>query len=91
MAYPKHMSFSPNGNLVAVAGKETTAGGGCNINYCPVEIINLKNYSSEIGFESIEIGSHDMWYADVDFNSDGRLLASASLDGVIKIWGVPIN
>lgn len=88
MAYPDHLSFSPNGYLVAIVGKETTAGGGCNTNLCPIEIVNLQKYSSEAGFEAIQIGSHDMWYADVDFNSDGRLLASASKDGQIKIWGI---
>jgi|GEM_PF-3748332 len=88
MAYPDHMSFSPNGYLVAIVGKETTAGGGCNTNLCPVEIINLQDYSSDKGFGAIQIGSHEMWYSDVDFNVDGRLLASASQDGLIKIWGV---
>jgi len=87
MAYPNGISHSPNGYLVAIIGQRTTKPDACDVSECGIDIINLKEYISEVGFATQTIDVENT-YGDIDFNSDGRLLASASQDGLIKIWGV---
>jgi WD40 repeat protein len=91
MAYPKTLSFSHDGNLLAVGGKATTGGGGCDINLCPIEIIHTHYTQSDsgYGFEVLAtLEGHRDWITDVAFSPDDRLLASSSADGVVLIWGI---
>jgi WD40 repeat protein len=92
MAYPKALSFSHEGSLLAVAGKSTTGGGGCDINLCPIEIIRTHYTEGDTGhilrvLATLE-GHHD-WITDVAFSQDDRLIASSSADGLVLIWGIP--
>jgi WD40 repeat protein len=92
MAYPDSLSFNHEGSLLAVFGKVTDAGGGCDTNLCAIEIIGMPfdpNSSEFSGQVLVTLGEHKAWPVDVVFSSDSRYLASSSNDGLILVWGFP--
>lgn len=92
MAYPQSLSLNQEGSLLAIAGKATTAGGGCNINPCPIEIIGMPfdpNGSESDMQVLVTLVEHQAWPVDVTFSSDSRYLVSADNLGLILIWGIP--
>jgi WD40 repeat protein len=95
MSYPDALSFNHNGNLVAIVGKATTAGGSCMIgsesNICPVMIFHTKSVEYKEGYGSRVLNTldgHNGWPSDVAFSSDDRFIATSSSMGEVYIWGV---
>ncbi len=92
MAYPSSLSFNHDGSLLAVFGKATTAGGSCDTNPCPIEIIGMPydpNGSENAGQVLVTLVEHQAWPVDVVFSTDSRYLASADNLGLVLIWGIP--
>ncbi len=92
MAYPLRLTLSHDGSLLAIAGKATAAGGWCQINLCPVEIISA-HYEQNTYPNSHPIlkmfdvpGQSPL---DIAFSPDDRYLASSFDGGLILIWGIP--
>ncbi|MBC7871038.1 MAG: hypothetical protein H7Y09_09395, partial [Chitinophagaceae bacterium] len=90
MAYPSNLTFNHDGSLLVIAGKETTAGGGCFTNPCNLEIVDARYIQDSVNVYPViaTLEGHTDFFEDVTFSPDDRFIASASNDGVILIWGV---
>jgi WD40 repeat protein len=84
-AYPHTLDINSTGTLVAITGKEDTAGGRCvpglTYNVCSVQVIDTR--TGEIRFYS-----RIVVYQYAVFSGDDRILATASRDGAVILWGV---
>ncbi|MEO0985004.1 MAG: TIR domain-containing protein [Cyanobacteria bacterium J06639_14] len=78
------VQFSPDGNLLAVAGAKNDAAAE---NIGDIEIWQRSKDSSQF-FEdtSLVLSGHDAPVYQLAFSSDSALLASASGDGTAKLW-----
>jgi hypothetical protein len=92
MTYPNTLSINHDGSLIAIGGKATTAGGGCNTNLCPIEIIrtHFDPDDPETLFPvAVSLVGPQTGPVDVTFSSDDRYLASSFDNGLVLIWGIP--
>lgn len=67
------VAISPHGNLLAAALEDNS-----------VHIWDLETHE-----ELTSLTGHDKSITDLQFTPDGKLLISTSLDGTIRLWGVP--
>lgn len=91
MSYPTTIAFSSDGSMLAIGGKATMAGGGCeiDINPCSIKIVHTRFSDEDDTFE--ELISLDVYKGqpiDVIFSADDRFLASVFHDGLILVWGI---
>jgi hypothetical protein len=100
MTYPLSLDFNSTGDLLAVAGKFTAAGGGCDVVRCAIEIFDtLQQWpslpetetTSPWGTRLTVLDGHRTWHTAVTFSPTDRLLVSASVDGLLIIWGIPTH
>jgi WD40 repeat protein len=92
MIYPISMSFNHEGTLLAVGGKATAAGGWCESNPCPIEIIQAQHDPNNIEIDLpilATLGEPQTGPVDVRFSNDDRFLASSFENGLVLIWGIP--
>lgn len=91
MVYPESMDFNHNGTLVAVGGKATAAGGWCESNPCPIEIIQGQHDPDnvEAGLPIlVSLEEPQTGPLDVTFSNDDRYLAASFQNGIVLIWGI---
>jgi WD40 repeat protein len=70
-----HVSFSPNGKILATAGNEG--------------IVKLWSFNGKILKHVKTLAKkHTDWVWDVGFSPDGQMLATASRDGTAKLWNL---
>jgi len=74
-------AFSPDGKIVASAGVATTS--------YMVAPGDVHLYSSVSGFPYALLRGHTKRVTAIAFSADGKLLASGSADGSVRLWGVP--
>jgi WD40 repeat protein/DNA-binding SARP family transcriptional activator len=66
------VAFSPDGKLLATAGRDTTA----------------KIWDAATGAELVTLRGHSQSIDDIAFSPDGKILATASGDKTVKLWDV---
>jgi WD40 repeat protein len=68
------IEFSPNSQMLAAANEE-----------------KLTFWEAATGKRLLEIPAHDNLseIKSIAFNRDGTLIATASSDGMVRLWGVP--
>ena len=82
------LAFSPDDYLLASAGcAETLRNPWDGSPYCAGA--DLRLYSLLDNLQYVVPQGHTGVIRDLDFNADGTLLATASEDGTILLWGVP--
>ncbi|GAB4511572.1 MAG: hypothetical protein OHK0046_09820 [Anaerolineae bacterium] len=86
LVYPQKVDFNQGGTLVAVAG--------CDVLRCVIEIFNAEmglaeEQSIPWGERLLVLEGHSDQHTDIAFSPQNVLLASASRDGVVILWGVP--
>jgi WD40 repeat protein len=93
MTYANALDFDREGDLLAVAGKFTTAGGGCDAIRCAIEIFHTGEggaYDPDPwGERLVVLDGHTTWHTDVEFSPSNRYLVSSSVDGLVILWGLP--
>lgn len=71
--YYDNIAWSPDGKIIAIA--------------MPNGSIHLIDATT--GNLLKELIGHTMWVTGVSFSPDGKMLASVSLDGTVRLWGIP--
>ena len=72
--------FSPDGALLADVGGDTS-------NEYNINVLRLWNVAT--GEPLVVLHGHTRLLTDVAFNHAGTLIATASDDGTVRLWGVP--
>jgi WD40 repeat protein len=88
------VAFNPDGNLLASAGcaEKLFSPWDGGYFYCGGGEIRLWNFLANVSYEDAQLNLptvHTAPVKDIEFNRDGTLLATASDDGTIMLWGVP--
>jgi WD40 repeat protein len=95
MTYGQALDFDSKGQLFAMAGKFTAAGGGCDAVRCAIEIFYTgeedQPHQHAFGDRLIVLDGHSVWHTDIRFSPSSRYLASASRDGLVIVWGIPTS
>ena len=69
--------FSPNGNLLATGGEDAA--------------IRLFDTHAESGAQQLVLRGHEFVVSGLDFSHDGKRLASAAPDGVVRVWALDLD
>jgi len=70
-------AVSPDGNVLAMAGKE-----------CVIKLFNART-GAELGVIPPSAHGHTQWIVSLNFSPDSRFLVSGSWDNTAKVWDVP--
>jgi WD40 repeat protein/class 3 adenylate cyclase len=68
----EHMSFSPDGTLLAAAGRDR----------------KVHIWDASTGTEIFTLAGHTEFIFRLAFSPDGKHLASAGFDGIVKVWSL---
>lgn len=88
---PRAIKFSPDGNILAVARDNQSAG---SITLYDIEYgENIGSLTTLTHSAKTIVGgfAHESWIMDLSFNSDGTLLASAGFDKCVRVWDLRLR